>query len=155
MPSWSCRELSLRLSCWWMNRNYHFGYQKICLDELYLAQFTDLYLHSNCQRYLKGKLWPIPGLRGVVENFPCDYLVDKWTENYHFGYQKIRLDELYLAQFTDLYLHSNCQRYLKGKLWPIPSLRGVVENFPCDYLVDEWTEIITQDTKRFVLTSSI
>ena len=28
--------------------NYHLIYQKICLDELYLAPFTDLYLHSNC-----------------------------------------------------------------------------------------------------------
>ena len=79
-----------------MNGNYHLGYQKIRLDELYLAQFTELYLHSNCQRYLKGK----------DKNFLTD----------HSGYQKIRLDELYLAQFTELYLHSNCQRYLKGKL---------------------------------------
>ena len=63
--------------------------------------------------------------------------------NFHIIYQKIRLDELYLAEFTDLYLHSNCQRYLKGKLWPIPSLRGVVENLSCDYLVDVWLEIFT------------
>ena len=33
-----------------MNGNYQLGYQKIRLDELYLAEFTDLYLHSNCQR---------------------------------------------------------------------------------------------------------
>ena len=136
-PSWSCRELILRLSCWCMARNFHIIYQKIRLDELYLAEFTDLYLHSNCQRYLKGKLWPIPSLRGVVENLSCDYLVDLWLERFsHNRREKIRLDELYLAEFTDLYLHSNCQRYLKGKLWPIPSLRGVVENLSCDYLVD-------------------
>ena len=59
-----------------MNGNYYLGYQKIFLDELYLAQFTDLYLNSNCQRYLKDKLWPIAGLCWVVENFSYDYLVD-------------------------------------------------------------------------------